>query len=50
MDLEGVDVHLIIPATFATAASVLDNEMANELYDAYHRYHRRLLRDRLRTG
>jgi predicted TIM-barrel fold metal-dependent hydrolase len=38
MDREGVDVHLIIPATFANAATVLDNEMALELYAAYHRY------------
>jgi uncharacterized protein len=38
MDHEGVDVHVIIPATFANAATVLDNEIATELYDAYHRY------------
>ncbi len=38
MDIEGVDVHLIIPATFANAATVLDDEMALELYGAYHRY------------
>jgi predicted TIM-barrel fold metal-dependent hydrolase len=38
MDREGVDVHLIIPATFANAATVLDDEMALELYGAYHRY------------
>jgi uncharacterized protein len=38
MDREGVDVHLIIPATFANAATVLDAEMALELYGAYHRY------------
>lgn len=38
MDREGVDVHVIIPATFANAATVLDVAMATELYDAYHRY------------
>ncbi len=38
MDCEGVDVHLIIPATFANAATVLDDAMALELYGAYHRY------------
>jgi predicted TIM-barrel fold metal-dependent hydrolase len=38
MDREGVDVHLLIPATFANAATVLDNEMALELYSSYHRY------------
>ncbi len=38
MDREGADVHLIIPATFANAATVLDDEMALELYGAYHRY------------
>src|SRR5258707_7219277 len=38
MDREGVDVHVIIPATFANAATVLDNQIATELYDAYHRY------------
>ena len=38
MDVEGVDVHLIIPATFATAVSALDVEMANEIHDAYRRY------------
>ena len=38
MDREGVDVHLIFPATFSTAASVLNPEMQTELYAAYHRY------------
>jgi predicted TIM-barrel fold metal-dependent hydrolase len=38
MDREGRDVDVIIPATFANAATVLDNEMAIELYRAYHRY------------
>ena len=38
MDVEGVDVHLIIPATFATAVSALDVEMANEIHAAYLRY------------
>jgi len=38
MDREGVDVALIFPATFSTASTVLDIEMQNELYSAYHRY------------
>ena len=38
MDTEGVDVHLIIPATWSTAAVVLDWSLAKELYAAYHRY------------
>jgi predicted TIM-barrel fold metal-dependent hydrolase len=38
MDREGRDVDVIIPATFANAATVLDTEMALELYAAYHRY------------
>jgi uncharacterized protein len=38
MDREGRDVDVIIPATFATAASVLDPELQRELYAAYHRY------------
>jgi predicted TIM-barrel fold metal-dependent hydrolase len=38
MDVEGVDVHLIIPATFALAVSALDLEMAHEIHAAYRRY------------
>ena len=38
MDREGVDVALIFPATFSTASTVLDLDMQNELYAAYHRY------------
>ncbi len=38
MDLEGVDVDLIIPGTFGNAATTFDNELAVEIYDAYHRY------------
>lgn len=38
MDTEGVDVNLIIPGTFANAATALDAELATELYGAYHRY------------
>ena len=38
MDVEGVDVHLIIPGTFAMAVAKLDTEMANEVHDAYRRY------------
>jgi predicted TIM-barrel fold metal-dependent hydrolase len=38
MDREGVDAHLIIPATFATAVSALDLDLMREIYDAYHRF------------
>jgi predicted TIM-barrel fold metal-dependent hydrolase len=38
MDEEGVDVHLLIPATFSTAVSALDPELAKEIYAAYHRF------------
>jgi predicted TIM-barrel fold metal-dependent hydrolase len=38
MDLEGVDVNLVIPGTFGNAATTFDDELAVELYDAYHRY------------
>jgi uncharacterized protein len=38
MDKEGVDVHIVFPATFSTAASVFDVELQTSLYDAYHRY------------
>jgi uncharacterized protein len=38
MDDEGVDVHLIIPATWSTSSVTLDWSLARELYAAYHRY------------
>jgi predicted TIM-barrel fold metal-dependent hydrolase len=38
MDREGVDAHLIIPATFATAVSALELDLAREIYEAYHRF------------
>jgi predicted TIM-barrel fold metal-dependent hydrolase len=38
MDREGADIHLVIPATFATAVSALEVELACEIYAAYHRY------------
>jgi uncharacterized protein len=38
MDKEGVDIHLLIPATFATAISALDQSLAKEIYEAYHRF------------
>jgi hypothetical protein len=38
MDTEGVDVHLIIPGTFAYAVSALEPALAVEIYAAYHRY------------
>ncbi len=50
MDREGVDVHLIFPATFSTASTVLDVEMQNELYGAYHRYLDATTADRCPTG
>jgi predicted TIM-barrel fold metal-dependent hydrolase len=53
MDREGDDVHVIIPATFANAATVLDVQMATELYDSYHRYlddYCGIAPDRLKAG
>jgi predicted TIM-barrel fold metal-dependent hydrolase len=38
MDLEGVDVHVIIPGTWGLAATAIDQDLALGLYDAYHRY------------
>lgn len=38
MDREGVDIHLLIPATFANAISALDQTLAKEIYEAYHRF------------
>ena len=38
MDREGVDAHVIIPATFSTAVSAIDLELALEIYQAYHRF------------
>lgn len=38
MDREGVDVHLIIPATFANAVSAIDLPVAKEIWEAYHRF------------
>ncbi len=38
MDREGVDIHLLIPATFANAISALDQALAKEIYEAYHRF------------
>ncbi len=38
MDKEGADVHLLIPATFATAVSALTVDISLEMYAAYHRY------------
>jgi predicted TIM-barrel fold metal-dependent hydrolase len=38
MDREGRDIDVIIPATFANAATELDTELALELYASYHRY------------
>jgi predicted TIM-barrel fold metal-dependent hydrolase len=38
MDREGVDVHVIIPGTFAMASTALDPWMSIELLAAYNRY------------
>jgi predicted TIM-barrel fold metal-dependent hydrolase len=38
MDREGVDVHLIIPGTFAMASTALEPWMSIELLAAYNRY------------
>ena len=38
MDTEGVDVALIFPSTFSTAATALDPAIQTGLYAAYHRY------------
>lgn len=40
MTLEGVDVNLLIPGTWAPAVSSLDAALATGLYDAYHTYMR----------
>jgi predicted TIM-barrel fold metal-dependent hydrolase len=38
MDLEGRDIDFIIPGTWSTAISAIDQELAKELYSAHHRY------------
>lgn len=38
MDREGRDADIIIPGTFATAISAIDQDLALELYAAFHRY------------
>jgi predicted TIM-barrel fold metal-dependent hydrolase len=38
MDREGVDVHLLIPGTFAMASTALDTSLSVELLGAYNRY------------
>jgi predicted TIM-barrel fold metal-dependent hydrolase len=38
MDEEGVDLHVIIPGTWALSATAIDQDLAKGLYDAYHRY------------
>ena len=40
MDLEGVDVNVLIPGTWAPASSALEPQLAAGLYDAYHNYMR----------
>ena len=38
MDVEGVDIHQILPSTWACGSSGLDVSLAKSLYRAYHRY------------
>ena len=38
MDVEGVDVNVLIPGTWASAASAIDPTLATGLYAAYHDY------------
>ncbi len=38
MDVEGVDIDMIIPGTWATGSSALETELCQLLYEAYHRY------------
>lgn len=38
MDVEGVDIDVIIPGTWAPGSSALDLDLAKGLYRAYHRY------------
>lgn len=38
MDVEGVDIDLILPSTWACGSSALDLSLAKSLYRAYHRY------------
>ncbi|HRD99910.1 MAG TPA: amidohydrolase family protein [Ilumatobacteraceae bacterium] len=38
MDVEGVDIDLIIPGTWAPGSSALDVDLAKSMHRAYHRY------------
>jgi predicted TIM-barrel fold metal-dependent hydrolase len=38
MDVEGVDINLIIPGTWAPGSSALDLSLAQSMHRAYHRY------------
>lgn len=38
MDVEGVDVNLLIPGTWAPGSTALDPSLALSMYRAYHRY------------
>ena len=38
MDVEGVDVNVLIPGTWASASSSLDPSLTTGLYSAYHNY------------
>ena len=38
MDVEGVDINLIIPGTWAPGSSALDVDLAKSMHRAYHRY------------
>lgn len=38
MDVEGVDINVLIPGTWAPGSTALDLSLAKGLYDSYHRY------------
>jgi predicted TIM-barrel fold metal-dependent hydrolase len=40
MDIEGVDVNVLIPGTWAPGSTALDLSLAKLLYESYHRYMR----------
>lgn len=38
MDQEGVDIHLMIPGTWANSSTAIDQEIAVGMYDSFHRF------------
>lgn len=38
MDVEGVDINVIVPGTWAPGSTALDVDLATSMYAAYHRY------------